>query len=111
LLENALLWGSNYLGWYLADRVALVCETARERLAQLLIQLAGVIGQESPEGVEFDATNGELASAANITPFTASRLSSKWQTNGAVIKRRGKSYQTARQNTALLSQAMLQRVV
>jgi CRP-like cAMP-binding protein len=90
LLENALLWGSNYLGWYVADRVALGCETARERLAQLLIQLAGVIGQESPEGVEFDVTNEELASAANITPFTASRLLSKWRTNGAVIKRRGK---------------------
>jgi CRP-like cAMP-binding protein len=90
LLENALLWGSNYLGWYLADHVALVCETARERLAQVLIQLAGVIGQKSPEGVEFDVTNEELASAANITPFTASRLLSEWQTDGAVIKRRGR---------------------
>jgi CRP/FNR family transcriptional regulator, nitrogen oxide reductase regulator len=90
LLENVLIWGSNYLGWYLADHVALVCETARERLAQILIQLAGVIGQTSPEGVEFDVTNEELASAANITPFTASRLLSEWQTNGAVIKRRGR---------------------
>jgi CRP-like cAMP-binding protein len=90
LLENALIWGSNYLGWYLADHVALVCETARERLAQILIQLAGIIGQTSPEGVEFDVTNEELASAANITPFTASRLLSEWQTNGAVIKRRGR---------------------
>jgi len=90
LLENVLIWGSNYLGWYLADHVALVCETARERLAQILIQLAGVIGQTSPEGVEFDVTNEELASAANITPFTASRLLSEWQTNGAVIKWRGR---------------------
>ncbi len=90
LLENALLLGSNYLGWYLADHVALVCETARERLAQILIQLAGVIGQKSPDGVEFDVTNEELASAANITPFTTSRLLSEWQTSRAVIKRRGK---------------------
>jgi len=90
LLENTLSWGQNYLGWYLADHVALVCETARERLAQVLIQQAGVIGQKSPEGVELDVTNEDLASAANITPFTASRLLSEWQTNRAVIKRRGK---------------------
>jgi CRP/FNR family transcriptional regulator, nitrogen oxide reductase regulator len=90
LLENALLMGSDYLAWYLADHVALVCDTARERLAQVLIQLAGVIGQKVPGGVEFDATNEELASAANVTPFTASRLLSEWQTNHAVVKRRGK---------------------
>jgi CRP-like cAMP-binding protein len=90
LLENALLMGSDYLAWYLADHVALVCDTARERLAQVLIQLAGVIGQKVPGGVEFDATNEELASAANVTLFTASRLLSEWQTSHAVVKRRGK---------------------
>lgn len=90
LLENALFMGSDYLAWYLADHVALVCDTARERLAQVLIQLAGVIGQKVPGGVEFDATNEELASAANVTPFTTSRLLSEWQTNHAVVKRRGK---------------------
>jgi len=90
LLENALYMGSDYLTWYLADHVALVCDTARERLAQVLIQLAGVIGQRVPGGVEFDVTNEELASAANITPFTASRLLGEWQTNHAVVKRRGK---------------------
>jgi len=92
LVENALSMGSKHLGWYLADHVALVCDTARERLAQVLIQLAGVIGQKSPEGIEFDATNEELASAANITPYTASRLLTEWQTNRAVIKRRGKIF-------------------
>src|SRR5580693_527085 len=90
LLENALFMGSDYLGWYLADHVALVCDTARERLAQVLIHLAGVIGQKVQGGVEFDVTNEELASAANITPFTASRLLSEWQTSRAVAKRRGK---------------------
>jgi CRP-like cAMP-binding protein len=90
LLENALLMASDYLGWYFADHVALTCHTARQRLAQVLIRLATVIGQRVPGGVEFDATNEELASAANITPFTASRLVSEWQVNGAVAKRRGK---------------------
>lgn len=90
LLENALLMASDYLAWYFADHVALTCHTARQRLAQVLIRLATVIGQKVPGGVEFDATNEELASAANITPFTASRLVSEWQMNRAVVKRRGK---------------------
>jgi len=90
LLENALLMSSDYLVWYVADHVALTCHTARQRLAQVLIRLAGVIGQKVPGGVEFDATNEELASAANITPFTASRLVSEWRVNRAIVKRRGK---------------------
>jgi CRP-like cAMP-binding protein len=90
LLENALLMASDYLAWYVADHVALSCHTARQRLAQVLVRLAGVIGQKVPGGVEFDATNEELASAANITPFTASRLISEWQKSRAVVKRRGK---------------------
>ena len=90
LLENALSMGSDYLAWYLADHVALVCDSARERLGQILVHLAGVIGQKVLGGVEFDVSNEELASAANITPFTASRILSEWQTNGAVLKRRGK---------------------
>jgi CRP-like cAMP-binding protein len=90
LMENALLLASDYLAWYLADHVALTCHSARQRLAQVLVCLAGVIGQKVPGGVEFDVTNEDLASAANITPFTASRLLSEWQRNRAVIKRRGK---------------------
>jgi CRP/FNR family transcriptional regulator, nitrogen oxide reductase regulator len=90
LLENAISMTSDYLGWYVADHLALTCHTARQRLAQVLIRLAEVIGQKVPGGVEFDATNEELASAANITPFTASRIVSEWQTNRAVAKRRGK---------------------
>ena len=90
LLENAILMTSDYFGWYVADHLALTCRTARERLAQVLIRLAQVIGQKVPGGIEFDATNEELASAANITPFTASRIVSEWQINRAVVKRRGK---------------------
>jgi CRP/FNR family transcriptional regulator, nitrogen oxide reductase regulator len=86
LMENAVSMTSDYLGWYVADHLALTCHTARQRLAQVLIRLAEVIGQKVPGGVEFDATNEELASAANITPFTASRIVSEWQTNRAVAK-------------------------
>lgn len=90
LMENALLISSDYLAWYLADHVALISQTARQRLARVLVCLAETIGHKSSEGFEFDATNEELAGAANVTPFTASRLLSEWQSNHVVVKRRGK---------------------
>jgi CRP/FNR family transcriptional regulator, nitrogen oxide reductase regulator len=90
LLENALLIASDYLAWYMADHVALISQTARQRLARVLVCLAETIGNKSSDGCEFDATNEELAGAANVTPFTASRLLSEWQRNRAVVKRRGK---------------------
>lgn len=90
ILDSALSVASDYLNWYVADHVALVCHTARQRLAQILIGLSEVIGRQTSNGIEFDATNEELASAANITAFTASRLLSDWQSAGAIVKRRGK---------------------
>ena len=34
--------------------------------------------------------NEDLANAANITPYTASRLMSQWQKSRAIVKWRGK---------------------
>jgi len=48
------------------------------------------MGQRVSGGIEFDITNEEMANAANITPYTASRILSEWQRNGAIRKRRGK---------------------
>jgi CRP-like cAMP-binding protein len=90
LLENALSTASDYLAWYLAAHVALTCHSAEQRLAGVLDNLVAVIGQKVPGGVELDVTNEELANAANVTPFTASRLLSAWQRGGAVKKSRGK---------------------
>jgi len=90
LLENGLLIAYDYLAWYVADHVALTSHTARQRLASVLVCLAQTIGEKVSGGFEFDATNEELAGAANVTPFTASRLLSKWQDDGAVRKQRGK---------------------
>jgi CRP-like cAMP-binding protein len=90
LLENALLIAYDYFAWYVADHVALTSHSARQRLASVLVYLAQTIGEKVSGGFEFDATNEELAAAANVTAFTASRLLSKWQNNGAVIKHRGK---------------------
>ena len=90
LLENALLTASDYVAWQLASHIGLAGHTVRQRLAQVLATLARTIGRKTPDGVELQITNEELANAANITPFTASRLMSKWQRDRALVKRRGK---------------------
>jgi CRP/FNR family transcriptional regulator, nitrogen oxide reductase regulator len=90
LQENALLIAGNYLARYVAAHAALISHTARQRLARVLVCLAKTIGEKVVGGFEFDATNEELASAANVTQFTASRLLSQWQRNRAILKRRGK---------------------
>lgn len=90
LAENALPFASDHLAWFLASHMALVSNTARERLAQVLLSLAQGIGQKVWGGIRLDITNEQLANAANITHFTASRLLSEWQRNGAIAKNRGK---------------------
>ena len=90
LLENALLTASDYVTWHLTSHIGLACSTARQRVAQLLVTLARSVGQEVPGGIELHITNEDLANAANVTPFTASRLISGWQRSGALIKHRGK---------------------
>jgi CRP-like cAMP-binding protein len=88
LLENALLTASDYVAWHLTSHIGLACHTARQRVAQVLVTLARTIGREVPSGVELQITNEDLANAANVTLFTASRLMSQWQRDGALVKRR-----------------------
>jgi CRP/FNR family transcriptional regulator, nitrogen oxide reductase regulator len=90
LLENALAIVSDYLDGYLAVHVSMTCHTARQRLAQVLVNLASGIGHKVPAGVELSVSNEDLANAANMTPFTASRLLSDWQRSGMLVKSRGK---------------------
>jgi len=90
LMMNAYLTSMNYLSWYVGAYAALASQSARERLAHILLGYAPSIGQKVSDGVELSVTNQELAEAANITPVTISRLISEWQKSGAVRKRRGK---------------------
>jgi CRP-like cAMP-binding protein len=90
LLENMLVTASDFLTWHTTSYIGLACYTARRRVAQVLITLARTVGQEAPGGVAFQITNEELASASNVTPFTASRLMGAWQRDRALVKRRGK---------------------
>jgi CRP/FNR family transcriptional regulator, nitrogen oxide reductase regulator len=90
LVENALLISFDYLAAYRGAHASLVCNSAPERLARVLTNLANGIGLKVPDGVELDVRNEELAEEANISLFTASRLLSAWQREGILVKRRGK---------------------
>lgn len=90
LLENGLCTTNDYLVWYLASHLSLICHTARQRLAHVLVSLAHGIGRKSPTGVHVNVTNEQLANTANVTLFTASRLLSEWRRAGAIAKSRGK---------------------
>jgi CRP-like cAMP-binding protein len=90
LLDNALSIALDYLDWYMMAHVALSCHTARERLARVLLSLSQAIGVKVAGGIEIDVTNEDLASSANITPYTTSRLMSAWQKSRAIAKHRGK---------------------
>ena len=89
LMENGLSIASDYLEWYVATHVALTCHSARERLAHLLAALVSHVGERGPSGITLEATNEELASAANVTPFTTSRFLAEWSKQGILRKRRG----------------------
>jgi CRP/FNR family transcriptional regulator, nitrogen oxide reductase regulator len=90
LLENALLDASDYVEWHLTSHIGLACGNARQRVAQTLLALAHSVGQEGSGGTALNISNEDLANAASVTPFTASRLISEWQRSHILKKRRGK---------------------
>ncbi len=91
LVENTLAVAiEDYLAWYVTAHAALTCEAARDRLARVLVALAHRPGDPVPDEAEVEVTNEELASASNITPFTASRLLNEWQRAGLLSKTRGR---------------------
>ncbi len=90
LINNVLLVMFDVLVAHRALHVSMICDSARQRLAQVLAHLVTGMGQKVPGGIELDVRNEELANAANVTPFTASRLLSAWQRQGVLTKKRGK---------------------
>jgi len=65
-------------------------QNARKRCAFVLTSIGRAVGQEVAGGIELAITNEELANAAGITVFDASRFMSAWQRSGALAKTRGK---------------------
>ena len=90
LIQNSFSSSVDYLIYYRAAHVSLICNSAPQRLARILANLAEGIGHEVPGGVELDIRNEELANEANVSVFTTSRLLSAWQREGILSKRRGK---------------------
>jgi CRP/FNR family transcriptional regulator, nitrogen oxide reductase regulator len=90
LLDNGLLLAFNYIRLYRNHHICATYQTARQRLAQALGDLAHGIGKSVEEGVEVTIRNEELAHEANVTIFTASRVLNEWQRQGILVKTRGK---------------------
>jgi len=88
--ENAFTIVSEGLAGYLAVHVSQTRHAAKQRLARTLVDLASAIGSRTSAGVEVGVRNEDLANAANVTQFTASRVLNQWQRSGLVIKTRGK---------------------
>ena len=73
-----------------ADRLdKLVSGTAEQRLARALTSLGVRIGTPSPSSIDILIKNEQLASLADISPFTVSRLLNQWERNGVISKSRG----------------------
>jgi CRP-like cAMP-binding protein len=90
LTENGLRLALHYLNVYMNRHVSVITKTAESRLAEALIHLATEAGEVQPSGVEIDITNEQLSSLSDISPFTASRLLSKWERDGKLSKQRGR---------------------
>ena len=90
LTENGFRLALNYLGHFFKRHTNIVTKTAESRLAHALIQLATDAGEVQPSGVAIDITNEQLGSLSDISPFTASRLLSKWERDGMLSKQRGR---------------------
>lgn len=117
LLDNALSIAADYLNVSIAAQVALSCHTARQRLAEVLVNLASGVGRRVSGGIELAVRNDELATAANITPFTVSRLISEWQRTGMLAKSRERCFcprrnaccfRTSSRSTVLVARAQVQ---
>jgi CRP/FNR family transcriptional regulator, nitrogen oxide reductase regulator len=87
---NALRQALEYLRRYMKRHVNIVSTSAESRLAQKLLQLASEAGVVESPGIAIDITNEQLSSLSDISPFTASRLLSRWEHEHWLTKHRGR---------------------
>jgi CRP-like cAMP-binding protein len=90
LCRNALRITLEYLAAYARRHGRLMSESAPQRLAYTLVQVAHRAGQVSPNGVEVEITNEQLGGLADVGFFTASRVLSEWERSGKIKKGRGR---------------------
>jgi CRP-like cAMP-binding protein len=87
---NALAIALHYVASLTERHLGLIAGTAEQRLARALTKLGSSAGRRTPSGVEIAIKNEHLASLADVSPYTASRLLNVWERDGAVRKSRGK---------------------
>ena len=90
ITENTLNVALQYVELFVARQVSTVSSTAEERLAHTLTRLGIRSGRAQAGGVEVDIRNDHLASLADVSAFTVSRVLSKWARQGTIKKTRGK---------------------
>lgn len=90
ITKNAFGIALNYIAEYAQRHLSLFSDTAQQRLAYALTGFGSRAGHPQHNGVEIRITNEDLASLADVSPFTASRQLREWQRKGAVAKSRGK---------------------
>jgi CRP/FNR family transcriptional regulator, nitrogen oxide reductase regulator len=88
LTENSFRIALDHLGTYVKRHASIMTESAESRLAQTLLQLANDDGEVQPSGIAVDITNEQLSSLADTSPFTASRILSKWAHEGNLSRQR-----------------------
>jgi CRP-like cAMP-binding protein len=93
--ENGLRMALRYLRNYIDRHVGLVTKTAEERLAGTLLSLGNQSSTVRPKGIEIRITNDQLGALADISPFTVSRMLTKWADAGILSKGRGQVFLSA----------------
>lgn len=90
LTENSFRLALHYLEMYMKRHARFVTGNAESRLAQTLLHLATQAGEVGSSGIAVDITNQQLSSLSDISPFTASRLLSRWEREHWLTKQRGR---------------------
>jgi CRP-like cAMP-binding protein len=90
LVENALHAALHYVALYAKRHIRLVSNTAQEKVAYSLADLGSRTGHVIPAGVEVEVKNEDLASLADVSFFTVSRILGTWARQNVVSKSRGK---------------------
>jgi CRP/FNR family transcriptional regulator len=89
LSKAAMLVAAGYFDDLIDVLGTFAFQAAEQRLARVLVKGARQLGRKTREGIELDLTNEQLAVAAHMTLFTATRKLCRWKDQGFLKKRRG----------------------
>ncbi|WP_054522679.1 Crp/Fnr family transcriptional regulator [Thermanaerothrix daxensis] len=63
----------------------MVTEQVEQRIARVVVRLAGQLGRRIPEGIELTFSRQDLAEIAGTTLYTVSRVLSGWEKRGLIL--------------------------